>query len=137
MDSSTTLPGDLRVYRAMKEDQNGKPVVGATARTLGIRTGVDVAVVGGQVLPGHGGMSVSVGDPRNLPAHRRPTGFGGTGKDPVWEADVSVLGSDLQFVQDSPTHGTIQPTRPMSPDEFEKVLAATMDDWKKVKEDGT
>jgi hypothetical protein len=38
----------------------------------------------------------------------------------------------LQFRLDSPTHGLIEPARPMSIDEFQKALEATKPFWKKL-----
>ena len=120
-----------RVYRGMIETGNG-PQIGDSARTLGIRVDVDIPIDGnGMVYPGTGGMSVS---PRasDLPAHRRPIEFGGTGKDPVWRIDTNKLGSELKYVPDAPGHGTIQPTRSMLLEEYQEALANTQKDWRKV-----
>jgi hypothetical protein len=70
-------------------------------------------------------MSVAPDDPMNLPPVRRPKALGGTGKDPVWYIDIDLLGADLAFIQDKPTHGLIAPSRSMTLDDFEKALAAT------------
>jgi hypothetical protein len=68
----------------MKVGDDGYPEVGPTARTLGVRPGIDVLVdEAGQVQSGFGGVSVAPDSPAGLPAHRRPPGLGGTGKDPV------------------------------------------------------
>jgi hypothetical protein len=55
--------------------------------------------------------------------------LGGKGKDPVWEIDTDDLGADLQFRQDSRTHGLLEPARPMALDEYEQALAATREKW--------
>ncbi|MGV4012177.1 Tse2 family ADP-ribosyltransferase toxin [Citrobacter portucalensis] len=60
-----------------------------------------------------------------MPRHRKPPEFGGTGKDPVWELDTSNLGNDLTHVPDSATHGTIQLSRTMSLEEYQRALAST------------
>src|SRR5438876_870665 len=74
------------LYRSMKEDREGKPEVGRSARKLGVRPGIDIVVEpDGTVVGGAGGMSVAPDSPANLPPHRRPPGHAGTGKDPVWE----------------------------------------------------
>ncbi|WP_141698985.1 hypothetical protein [Candidatus Marithrix sp. Canyon 246] len=55
------------LFRSMKISANSLPVVGATARTLGIREGIDILVISGKVKPNTGGMSVSPPPPYNLP----------------------------------------------------------------------
>jgi hypothetical protein len=128
------LPGAGRiVYRAMREDPQGGPMVGPTARTLGARPHVDVIFdSAGLVHPGTGGLSVAPDRPENLHPLRRPPAYGGSGKDPVWYIGVGSLGPDLQFRQDSPTHGLIEPTRPMPLDGFQDALARTRSAWKKL-----
>lgn len=121
--------GNRTVYRAMREDTNGGPMVGPTARTLGVRPGDDIPVIAGRVKPGTGGMSVALDDPANLPNHRRPPRFGGTGKDPVWEITIDRLGVDLIFGQGRPTHGLFEPAREMSIDEFQRALAVLAPMW--------
>lgn len=111
----------------------GNPKVGDTARTLGVRINVEnvdiVVDANGMVHPNTGGMSVS---PRiaDLLAHRRLSEFGGTGKDPVWRTNINDLGPELVYVSDSPTHGTIQPTKTMTIEEYQKALANIK--WRKV-----
>jgi hypothetical protein len=125
-----------RLYRAMKEDDQGLPEIGDSARCLGIRPGRDVAAVRPEdlVQPGRGGMSVSPDDPANLPYYRRPPEFGGTSRDPVWEVDDAALGPDLCYRPDphNPGHGFIEPTRPMRKDVYEQALRATQRLWRKV-----
>lgn len=120
------------VYRAMREDPAGGPVVGPTARTLGVRSQVDIPVVARQVQPNTGGMSVALDRPENLHPLRRPLRYGGSGKDPVWGLHSDQLGSDLQFRGDSATHGLIEPARAMSLDDFQRHLAHTKLLWMKL-----
>lgn len=124
--------GGRMVYRAMREDTLGGPVVGPTARSLGVRSGVDIPILAGQVQPATGGMSVAPDRPENLHPLRRPAAYGGSGKDPVWCLSLDVLGGDLQFRQDTPTHGLIEPARGMSLADYEQALAATKPHWKKL-----
>jgi hypothetical protein len=117
----------------MREDPTGGPMVGASARTLGVRPQVDIPVVGGQVSPNAGGMSVAPDRPENLHPLRRPPTYGGSGKDPVWYIDIDWLGGgDLQFRQDSTTHGLIEPALNMSLDDLQQALGATRVYWKKL-----
>ena len=115
----------MKLYRAMTQDTDGLPVLGRSARALGVRTPNEVAAgVNPDVTatapdeiiqPGTGGMSTAPNDPRNLPPLRLPRVLGGRGKDPVWEIDTADLGPDLQYRQDHPKHVLIEPARPMTP----------------------
>jgi hypothetical protein len=116
----------------MREDYAGAPMVGPSARMLGVRPNIDIPVTAGQVQPNTGGLSVAPDRPDNLHPLRRPPGYGGTGKDPVWWIDSAALGNDLQFRSDSATHGLIEPARAMSIDEFQSALEASKLDWKKL-----
>ena len=55
-------------------------------------------------------MSTAPDDPKNLPKYRRPKEWGGTGNDPVWEADSGDLTNDkIEWLQDAPKHGIVRP----------------------------
>jgi hypothetical protein len=120
------------LYRSMREDPAGGPMVGPSARTLGVRPNVDIQIIAGQVRPNTGGMSVAPDRPENLHPLRRPPAYGGSGKDPVWCIAVDLLGGDLRFQQDSATHGLIEPARAMPIDALQKALEATKLSWKKL-----
>lgn len=47
------------------------------------------------------GMSVSLSI-EGLPAFRKPSTFGGIGRDPLWQIDDSKIKGDLEAVQDRP-----------------------------------
>jgi len=142
-------------YRGMV-DENGKPKIGRSARLLGVRLGIDINIKQMPVnsldeqrylLPeserefqgelvdvairNTGGMSVSLSI-EALPAHRKPTKFGGYGKDPLWQIDDSNITGDLQAVQDSPAHVSISPRVTMSLERYELALANTQDDWERI-----
>jgi len=143
-------------YRGMAE-QNGKPKIGRSARLLGVRPTIDINIeqmpMGclydeqGYLLPEpqrklHGdlvavairdtkGMSVSLSI-EALPAFRKPTKFGGNGKDPLWQIDDSIITGDLQAVQDSPTHVSIMPRVTMPLEKYEIALANTQQYWQRV-----
>ncbi|MCC3427943.1 MAG: hypothetical protein JGK12_29505 [Microcoleus sp. PH2017_01_SCD_O_A] len=142
-------------YRGMAE-QNGKPKIGRSARLLGVRPGIDIDIE--QMPTGYlneqgyllaelerefrgelvavavrntKGMSVSISI-ESLPAFRRPTKFGGTGKDSLWQIDDIKIIGDLQAVQDSPTHVSILPRATMSLEMYDAALANTQNDWERV-----
>lgn len=136
-------------YRGMAEE-NGKPKVGRSARLLGVRPGIDIDVeqmsrdwldeqgylkpeVKRNPLSGEPvavairntkGMSVSLSID-SLPAFRRPTMFGGTGKDPLWQIDDSKITGDIEAVQDSATHISVLPRVTMLLEKYEAALANT------------
>ncbi|MGA7936112.1 MAG: hypothetical protein WCA35_21340 [Kovacikia sp.] len=142
-------------YRGMVQ-ANGKPKVGRSARLLGIRPGIDIDVVEipkdwlddqGYLRPeaerkatgevvivavrSTKGMSTSLSID-SLPAFRRPTAFGGMGRDPLWQIEDSKIGGDLEAVQDSATHVSIMPRVTMLLEKYETALANTQNDWERV-----
>jgi len=122
-----------RLYRSMQNDREGKPRTGQSARRLGARPRIDIPLeADGKVLPETGGMSVSPGSPRNLPSHRRPPEWGGTGKDPVWEIGSEELPSELTYradPDDPDRHGFVEPTMRMHFDAYEQSLEGTQILW--------
>ncbi|NJM75844.1 MAG: hypothetical protein HC852_08750 [Acaryochloridaceae cyanobacterium RU_4_10] len=142
-------------YRGMAE-ANGKPKVGRSARLLVVRIGIDIDV---QEIPrgwledqgylrleadrkstgvlvlvairSTKGMSTSLSI-ESLPAFRRPTTFGGMGKDPLWQIEASKISDDLEAVQDSATHVSIMPRVTMLLEKYETALANTQNDWERV-----
>ena len=63
------------VFRAMREDPNGKPLTGRSARKLGVRicgSHIDIPIRAGKVYPQTGGMSVTPNCVMRLPKSRRP-----------------------------------------------------------------
>ena len=116
------------IFRGTTEEK-GEPKVGDSARTLGVRPNRDIPVdTNGNVHPNTDGVSVSP-SPQDLPPHRKPIEFGGTGKDPVWKLDVADLGNDLQHVPDKPGHGTIQPKQSMPLSKYQTALANLKSKW--------
>ncbi|GAB4342191.1 MAG: hypothetical protein OHK0047_34190 [Leptolyngbyaceae cyanobacterium] len=144
-------------YRGVAE-ANGKPKVGRSARLLGVRLGIDIdieeipkdwlddqgylrpeaerkATATGEVVViavrSTKGMSTSLSI-ESLPAFRRPTAFGGMGRDPLWQIEDSKIGGDLEAVQDSATHVSIMPRVTMLLEKYETALANTQNDWERV-----
>jgi hypothetical protein len=119
----------------MKEEPDGLPAVGPGGRMLGVRPGstpfpdVLAASPTDSLFPGGGGLSVAPDDPMSLEKHRRPASLGGTGRDPVWYIDTAEVGGDLQFRQDRPGHGLLEPQRAMTLQEFQDALARTRPRW--------
>ncbi len=137
-------------------ESNSKPKVGRSARLLGVRLGIDIDIeemprdwldIQGYLRPeadrkstgewvivvirNTKGMSTSI-SVESLPAFRRPTAFGGMGKDPLWQIEDSKIGNDLEAVQDSATHVSIMPRVTMLLEKYEAALASTQNDWERV-----
>lgn len=127
-----------RLFRSMKESDAGQPEIGANARSLGVRGGIDVVATEAseQVQPGTGGVSVSPDDPRNLPRHRRPPEFGGTGKDPVWVISDAELGPRLRYRPDPEVwgHGFVEPAHGMTLADYQAAVAETQCRWRSADE---
>lgn len=142
-------------YRGMA-DKDGKPMLGRSARLLGIRPGVDIDVAQKSrgLLDAQGylrlkteqdnsgievkiavrntkGLSVSLSI-EGLPSFRKPAAFGGVGKDPLWQIDDSHIAGDLEAVQDSATHVSILPSVTMLLARYEAAIAGTQAHWERV-----
>jgi hypothetical protein len=116
----------VKLFRAMIADSDGQPLVGRSARKLGIRTPRETndpnvtAIADNELIqPGTGGLLTAPDEPANLPPFRRPPKFGGRGKDPVWQIDTNDLGPDLLHRLDGATHALVEPIRPMQLKEYE------------------
>ncbi|MGH3757396.1 DUF6531 domain-containing protein [Actinophytocola sp.] len=122
------------LYRGMRTEGD-LPRTGPSARTLGARPGTDVTPdADGMVHPGGGGISIAPETANNLPSHRRPPEFGGTGRDPVWSIDPDDLPEGLAYRRDSPTsgHGVIEPSRTMTYEEYQSLIESTAGSWNRV-----
>lgn len=98
------LPSPKRLYRAMKQNSDGKPLCGTRANEFGMRPGVDIAAdAEGLVHPETGGLSTTPDDPNLLPPHVRPPSLGGKGKLPVFVLEVRALDEQLSPRRD-PRH---------------------------------
>ena len=130
----TAPPGSDDLFRSMR-DAGGVPEIGPSARTLVVRRNEIAVGEDGLVRPLTGGVSVSPGNPTNLPSHRRPPEFGGNGRDPVWCLSSCDLPQGLTYRPDpdNPTgHGFIEPSRPMTLGEFETLLEQTQSAWIRI-----
>jgi hypothetical protein len=123
----------VKLYRAMKVDTDGKPLVGTRGSMLGVRptdptntnpTAVfDVDAVNGTdlVRPGEG-LSTSP-DPKARKPRR---------SEAVFEIETDDLGPDLTPKHDGPNHCLLQPSTPLSLSDYQQALANTRDLWKRV-----
>lgn len=129
------------MFRAMKKADDRLPMLGRTARTLGVRVSTAGAVpedapefdvypdAAGHVIPGWG-LSVAMDDPRGLPRHRKPRSLGGEGRDPVFSLLMSAVGKVLNVNVDRPPHALIEPASRCSLADYESAFAGTRPSWK-------
>lgn len=126
--------GLIDIFRGMMAS-NDLPVLGDTKRTLGAAANDITVDEHGMVHPNTGGMSVSPNDPQNLPVHRKPPEFGGTGKDPVFTMNTEALPEGLQYrpdPKDPATHGFIEPNSSMKAEEYQDLIHSTQKNWSKI-----
>lgn len=103
------------LYRAMKQDVDGAPLVVDTASGLGVRDW-EVEIDGGLCQPETGGMSVAPKAVENLPPSFLPRELGGTNRSPAWSIEGNELGELLRYRADPDNpdkHGFVEPIRPM------------------------
>lgn len=126
--------GGTTLFRSMRVAEDGTPLTGPTARTLGIRPGEIPTDAAGMVQPRTGGMSVAPDSPYNLQPHRLPVEMGGTGKDPLWRIGESDLGPSLSYRADPELegHGFIEPSGPMSLEDYISALEGTAGSWSRT-----
>jgi hypothetical protein len=115
----------------MKSAPDGLPECGPSRRQLGARAPGDVALENGDVLPRTGGMSVSPDRAENLPQHRRPPQFGGTGKDGVYVIRSPAMGQNVIYRPDPSDlkHGFVEPAQRQSMASYQQELCLTRKDW--------
>lgn len=126
------------IYRAMREE-DGRPKLGASSTTLGVRRDVDIDVdVDGMVdrpsfsTRGRNGVS-SAPEILHLPEFILPQQWGGRNSNTtVWRIRKSLLGSALVAEQDAPHHVSIGPAHKMSFDEYLAAIQATAGQWELV-----
>jgi hypothetical protein len=131
---------DRLVYRAMKKSDDKHPLLGRTARTLGVRVAphgtvpkrpleFDVYPDAADYVCSGFGMSVAMDNPKALPKHRRPRSLGGEGRDPVFALSAAAVSGVLRLFENAPPHALIEPAVPCLLAAFETALAETRVSW--------
>ena len=128
-------------YRPMTPDVDGLPVIGRSARMLGVRIPEDIAPdESGLVEPGTGGMSVAPGSIWNVPNHRLPRGMqrGSTGSSGdfaygIAETAILLVGLTIRSDPAQPQlHAFVEPATAMELSEYEADLESTRMAWMKL-----
>lgn len=128
------------VFRAMRMDDDGLPTVEQSPNGLGVRPGVDVDVVGGDVLANGMGMSVSPSwraiSIMRIPKRLRDKVPGARGSSSTHcfkygsgPFQVGTFAAGLNLVPNTPTHGCVTPAQQVPLATYENDLAATRADW--------
>jgi hypothetical protein len=125
-----------RVFRVMKRDHDGQPIVAAASNALGVRPGIDIDVdQQNNAISNDKGMSVSPSwkdiSLRRIPRRLGGQGSNGTavfafGSGPFQQA---VVAHGLELLPDCPAHGVIRPTHLVPLFQFEADLSATRAEW--------
>lgn len=123
----------MKLFRVMKIDADGRPVVGTRRNMLGVRPtdpnntdpkrlfDVTAANDADTVAPGEG-LSTSM-----VPmAQRVQTG------EALFVVETADLPPILAPNPDRPPHCLLEPARPMTLDEYQQALADTRDLWQRV-----
>lgn len=124
-----------KMFRSMKKDIDGLPVVRESSSGLGVRAGEDIPVADGRVEPNTGGMSVTPDDPRLIPASLRPRELGGyaQGRCAFFLLESDLSGRALSYRSDPEKpreHGFIEPSREMPISDYKSQILDTRDHWK-------
>jgi hypothetical protein len=125
----------LTLFRTMRTDVDGLPVVGREFSMLGVRiTGPrpDIQVLDdGTVKPEAGGMSVFI-DPRKMPKSLRPRTLAekpGESPYPCFRIEEVKLPTPLAFRKDKDYHGLVEPRAQCPLEHYEAQVAATRASW--------
>lgn len=128
-----------RVFRVMKKESDGFPVIGQT--NLGVRPGIDVDVdPQNYVQVNRKGMSVAPNwrdiNVNRIPKRLRPIvpGAGGSNNTFCFRMGNGAFvqgnfASGLTLEPDSATHGNVAPAQSVLLATYESDLAATQPDW--------
>ena len=122
----------MKLYRLMKADADGKPLVGTGSMMLGVRPTDptqpnkqhDVpAIIGTDaVRPGDGGLSCNA-DAARIPIRSR--------KLLLWSIETDSLPSGLLPREAGVLHYLLEPIQEMPLDSFQQLLADTRDLWQR------
>lgn len=128
-------------FRTMTPDEVGRPRLGNTSRTLGVRVPQDIVPDGdGYVQPGAGGLSVAPDSMWNLPHHRRPRSLGrgstGPGVDRVYSVTSPRLSDCSLQVRPDPIaqdiHAFVEPSERTLLEDFRRCLERTKPYWEQA-----
>lgn len=123
------------LFRTMRADVDGLPVLGREFSMLGVRIAgpqPDMRVLDdGTIKPEAGGMSAFI-DPRKMPKSLRPRTLKdkpGESPYPCFRIDEARLSVALVFRKDKDYHGLVEPRTQCTFEDYEAELGATRPEW--------
>ncbi|MBT3327542.1 MAG: hypothetical protein HN396_15010 [Gemmatimonadales bacterium] len=118
------------IYRPMRRAKDGKPELGASLATLGVRPDKDVPMDDdGYVEPLSGGMSVTPDRLEDVPPSLLPRKYGGEGRHTLFLLLVSMLPPQLRARIDKPRHANVEPTQRCLFVDYNGRVQGTRLDW--------
>lgn len=124
------------LYRTMRPDNDGLPLLGRARDRLGVVVmgeRPDVVVHDdGTILPETGGMSAFV-DPKKMPKSLRPRSFTdkpGESAHPIFHMNEDMLPPALRFRKDKDFHGLVEPRALCKLEQYEDELNNTRTHWR-------
>lgn len=126
----TTTPQAKIIIRPMRAADDGKPVLGRSLSTLGVRPDHDLPVdADGCVEPATGGMSVTPDRVEDVPPTLLPRVLGGEGRHPLFVVDVDQLPATLTVRVDKPKHANVEPAARTAFEAYELEVQNTRTFW--------
>jgi len=124
------------LFRTMRADVDGLPVIGRERSMLGVRIAgpqPDIRVLDdGTIKAEAGGMSVFI-DPRKMPKSLRPRTLKenpGESPYPCFKIEEATLPTALVFRKVKDYHGLVEPSAQCAFADYEAQLGATRVEWK-------
>lgn len=126
----TTTPKAKNIFRPMRPADDGKPALGRSLSTLGVRPDHDLPVdADGCVAPVTGGMSVTPDRVEDVPPTLLPRALGGEGRHPLFKVAVDQLPPTLAVRVDKPKHANVEPAARCVFEAYELEVQKTRTFW--------
>lgn len=125
-----TAPQAKNIFRPMRPADDGKPTLGRSLSTLGVRPGHDLPVdADGSVAPETGGMSVTPDRVEDVPPALLPRSLGGEGRHPLFVLAVELIPATLRVRVDNPKHANVEPSVRCGFEVYELHVQGTRSNW--------
>jgi hypothetical protein len=123
----------VKLYRVMKVDVDGKPLVGTKRNMLGVRPTDPTNTDRNRVFDVPAVSDIDpVGPGKGLSTAPKSDGLKPRAGEALFEVESDDLPGELAPNQDKANHCLIQPSQTMTLGEYQQALAETRDLWKQV-----
>ncbi len=123
----------MKLYRVMKVDADGKPLVGTKRNMLGVRPTDPANKDPNRVFDV---LAVTDSDPvgpgKGMSTAPKPNGLRPRADEALFEIESDELPGELAPNQDKANHCLIQPSQAMTLGEYQQALADTRELWQQV-----